>query len=106
MGSPGPSTDLWSAWTPRAARGRVGSAPGPGAGAGTRRGATLVGMADEWYWSLAERRAVHRSEKGPADHVLGPYPSKEAAEHWRERVDQRNEAWDDQDDAWEGDDEE
>jgi hypothetical protein len=73
------------------------------AGPGGPTGATLVGMADEWYWSLAERRAVHRSEKGPADHVLGPYPSKEAAEHWRERVDQRNEAWDDQDEAWEGD---
>ena len=35
----------------------------------------------EWYWCL--------------DH--------EAAEHWRERVEQRNEAWDAEDEAWEGD---
>ena len=60
-------------------------------------------MADEWYWSLAEQRALHVSEKGPADQVLGPYPSKEAAEHWRDRVDQRNEAWDDDDADWRGD---
>jgi hypothetical protein len=72
--------------------------------AGLDAGRDAGGMADEWYWSLAEQRAVHRTEKGPADQVLGPYPSKDAAEHWRERVDQRNEAWDDQDEAWEGDD--
>ena len=61
-------------------------------------------MADEWYWSLTEQRALHVSEKGPADQVLGPYPSKDAAERWRERVDARNEEWDGDDDAWEGDD--
>jgi hypothetical protein len=62
-------------------------------------------MAERWWWSLTERRALPDAEKGPADEVLGPYPSKEAAERWRERVDERNEAWDEQDDAWEGDDE-
>jgi hypothetical protein len=55
-----------------------------------------------WYWDLRKQRAVQASERGPADHVLGPYPTREAAEHWRERVELRNEAWDEDDERWEG----
>jgi hypothetical protein len=36
--------------------------------------------------------------------MLGPYGSKLEAEHWRERVEQRNETWDEADEAWAGDD--
>lgn len=63
-------------------------------------------MTDErWWWSLTENRAVTGDERGRDDEVLGPYPSREAAERWRETVEARNEAWSDADKAWEGDDE-
>jgi hypothetical protein len=35
---------------------------------------------------------------------MGPYESRDAAEHWRERVEARNEKWDREDREWEGDD--
>jgi len=35
---------------------------------------------------------------------LGPYDSRDEAEHWRERVEQRNAAWEAEDRRWEGDD--
>jgi hypothetical protein len=58
----------------------------------------------QWWWSLTEGRAVTREERGRDDEVLGPYPSREAAEGWRDRVETRNEAWDEADREWEGDD--
>ncbi len=33
--------------------------------------------------------------------MLGPYPSRSAAENWRSQVDSRNEAWDADDERWE-----
>lgn len=60
-------------------------------------------MTDEWYWSLSEGKAVPAGERGPSDDVLGPYPSREEAERWQERVAARNEAWDEADERWEGD---
>lgn len=62
-------------------------------------------MADqdtEWYWDLSKKVAVPARERGPSMRVLGPYPSKTAAEHWREIVDDRNEAWDADDERWNG----
>lgn len=53
-----------------------------------------------WYWDMNKRRAVPADERGPGDEVLGPYPTKEAAEHWREKVERRNEDWDDADEQW------
>jgi hypothetical protein len=57
---------------------------------------------EQWYWDLKRGQAVPAPERGRADDLLGPYPTKEAAEHWKERVDQRNEAWDEADREWEG----
>jgi hypothetical protein len=54
----------------------------------------------QWYWDLAKQRAVRADERGPGDEVLGPYPTREAAEHWQEQVERRNEAWDEADEAW------
>jgi hypothetical protein len=31
---------------------------------------------------------------------MGPYPSRDAAEHWKERVAARNETWDREDAEW------
>lgn len=61
---------------------------------------------NSWYWDLQKRRAVTADERGPGDDVLGPYPSREAAENWRSTVEARNENWDEQDDEWADDDDE
>jgi hypothetical protein len=62
-------------------------------------------MADEtdtaWYWCLHHHRAEHSGDCR-AERQLGPYPSAEAAERWRERVEQRNQRWDDEDERWRG----
>lgn len=58
---------------------------------------------EQWGWDLHQGQAVRWDQRGPGEDVLGPYPSKEAAEHWREQVEQRNERWDGDDDAWNDD---
>ena len=58
----------------------------------------------EWYWCLDHEAAEPAASSCPPTHRWGPYPSRDAAEHWRERVEQRNETWDEEDEAWEGDD--
>jgi hypothetical protein len=56
---------------------------------------------EEWYWDLNRKMAVPAAERGPADHFLGPYPSKHDAENWKQITEQRNEEWDEDDLAWE-----
>jgi hypothetical protein len=53
----------------------------------------------EWYFDLKTGRAVSDDERGPAKDLLGPYPSKEAAENWRATHDAREDAWGDEADA-------
>jgi hypothetical protein len=55
----------------------------------------------EWYFDLDKGRAVPAAERGHADHMLGPYPSRSAAENWRSQIESRNEAWDAEDERWE-----
>ena len=54
-------------------------------------------MAEEWFWCLEHKAAEPGDEGCPPDRRLGPYPSREAAEHWKEQFDARNKAWDDED---------
>ena len=56
----------------------------------------------EWYWCLAHNTAEPADSACPPDRRWGPYSSRAAAEHWRETVDARNDAWDADDEAWEG----
>lgn len=63
-------------------------------------------MAERWWWNLTEGRAVTSEERPRDAEALGPYPTREAAEAWRDSVEARNEAWDAADEAWEGDDDE
>jgi len=56
--------------------------------------------ATEWYWDLHNHRAVPADERGRGDHMLGPYPTKGAAENWKVVVETRNEAWQQEDDRW------
>ena len=58
----------------------------------------------EWYWCLEHKRVEPADGGYPPDRRLGPYPSRDAAEHWKDRVDARNVAWDAADKAWDGDD--
>jgi hypothetical protein len=56
----------------------------------------------EWYWCLDHQAAEPEGGDCPPDRRLGPYPSREAAQHWKDRVESRNQTWDAADDAWEG----
>jgi len=62
----------------------------------------------EWYWDLERKVAVTGDERGPGDHMLGPYPTKGDAENWKATSETRNETWDDADEEWNswGDDDE
>ena len=55
-----------------------------------------------WYWCLRHKRVEAAAEACPAEYRMGPYPSREEAQSWREKVEQRNEAWKEQDREWEG----
>ena len=54
----------------------------------------------EWFWCTDH----HAVEEGPgcrADVRLGPYPTREAAEHALQSVAERNARLDAEDEAWE-----
>ena len=56
---------------------------------------------EEWYFDLRRGEAVPASQRGNAENMLGPYPSKAAAENWRQTVKSRNDEWDAEDERWE-----
>ncbi len=58
-------------------------------------------MADAWWWCLKHQRAEHEPDVRDALR-MGPYESQEAAEHWKDRLDARNEEWEKEDERWEG----
>lgn len=55
---------------------------------------------EEWYFDLERGIAVPASERGHADHMLGPYRTRGEAENWKATVEARNEAWDEADKEW------
>lgn len=63
---------------------------------------TTDGAGGGWYWCLRHDRAEEAGAACAADDRLGPYDSKDAAEHWRDKVQARNEKWDQEDRAWSG----
>jgi len=65
---------------------------------------STIGEPEQWYWCLDHEAAEPADGPCPPSRRLGPYPSKAAAEHWKETVEARNEKWDADDKAWEGDD--
>ena len=62
----------------------------------------MTSTSERWWWDLAKGRAVRDDERGPDKDVLGPYPSRAAAEAWRERHEAREDAWEQEDERWEG----
>ena len=57
----------------------------------------------EWYWCLRHRRVEGEDNVCGAEDRMGPYATPQDAEHWRERLEARNQKWDADDRAWEGD---
>ena len=57
------------------------------------------------FWPALARSGRTRANAmwrcSTGEYMLGPYPSKAAAENWRDTVAARNEAWDAEDDRWE-----
>lgn len=51
----------------------------------------------QWYYCFKHDKVETREECRRGDR-LGPYPTPEDAANWRQRVEQRNEAWDSQED--------
>jgi hypothetical protein len=58
----------------------------------------------QYYWCTAHKRVEPAHEACGMDQRIGPFDTPEQAEHWQDRVEQRNEDWDTADRAWEGDD--
>ncbi len=57
----------------------------------------------DWYFNLE----THEVEKGLVSSWtkrIGPYPSREAAEHALETAHRRNDTWEEADRAWRGED--
>ena len=50
-----------------------------------------------WWFCLKHMRPEPDDTPCPGKDLLGPYPSREAASHALEKVQERNEAWDAQD---------
>jgi hypothetical protein len=67
-----------------------------------RQNVAMESQQVEWYWDLGRGVAVTADERGPGDQTLGPYSSRVEAEHWKDKVDERNEQWSRADDDWEG----
>ncbi len=59
----------------------------------------------EWYWCVDHNAAEPADRACSAEYRMGPYASRDAAEHWREQVALRNDKWDRDDREWSGDDE-
>lgn len=59
-------------------------------------------MDEKWFYCVRHHRPEHASDGCPALDRLGPYDSKEQAEHALEIAEARNKAWD-EDPRWNDD---
>lgn len=55
-----------------------------------------------YYWCIRHSRVESGPDVCAARYTLGPYPTRQDAEHALEQVRLRNEQWDAEDAAWEG----
>ncbi len=55
-----------------------------------------------WYWCLSHGQ-VEEGAGCRAGDRMGPYESPEAARHWKDRVEARNDRWEGDDREWEDD---
>jgi hypothetical protein len=61
-------------------------------GDGTDESTPLGDARGDWYYCFKHEKVEARDECHQMDR-MGPYPTQEDAEHWRERVAARNEEW-------------
>lgn len=50
----------------------------------------------KWYYCFKHQKVETHDESDEMDR-MGPYPTREAAENWRQQVAARNDAWDEDD---------
>ncbi|WP_308281601.1 SPOR domain-containing protein [Cellulomonas sp. PS-H5] len=53
-------------------------------------------VADEFYYNT-ETGQVEQGKQSTWSHLMGPYPTREAAQHALEKARSRTEAWDEED---------
>ena len=58
----------------------------------------------QYYWCRGHDRVERSDEACGMDRRIGPFATPDQAEHWQDRVEDRNEEWDAADRAWEGED--
>lgn len=56
------------------------------------------------FWVNLTTGEVEEGRLSPAAHRIGPYPTRDAAQHAFELAAARNEAWDAEDERWNDDD--
>ncbi len=59
-------------------------------------------MTGAWYWCLKHGRAEDGTSPCPPEDRMGPYESRDTAEHWKDRVEARNDTWEKEDREWSG----
>ena len=64
---------------------------------------TPDGHGDE-YWVDLSTGSIEAGGQSPAASRMGPYPTREAAQHAFDTARARNEAWDEEDRRWQDDD--
>jgi hypothetical protein len=56
------------------------------------RSANLGDAHGDWYYCFKHKKVERRGDCRVMDR-MGPYPTREDAEHWQDRVKERNAAW-------------
>jgi hypothetical protein len=56
----------------------------------------------EYFWCVKHNRVETDEDRCPGENLLGPYPTRAAAEGALAKVKERNDAWDDEDRRWSG----
>jgi hypothetical protein len=62
----------------------------------TEATAPLGDATGSWYWCFKHRKVETQDECRQRDR-MGPYPTREDADNWQQRVAERNAAWGDDD---------
>jgi hypothetical protein len=57
--------------------------------------------APQFFYNIRTEQVEELARKGQSKELMGPYPTREAAEHALEAARARTQSWDEQDRAWE-----
>lgn len=62
-----------------------------------------LGQSEFWY-NTETGEVEESARKSSWKHLMGPYPTREAAQQALDTASRRNESWEDEDDDWRGQD--